>query len=136
MYTPGRLYTPPCVSSSTDAPIVDQSHNALDVSPSSNNLEDESFFENPLDFSSTFSGNTKGEFFILSSTPLFDSSDHEDANEIIDFSNLSCRDLFTPIFDHDDDSIIVYFLKPPVYDDLSNDELETPQTVGHFSASG
>jgi len=83
-------------------------------------------FENPLDFSPAFSRNIEGEFVCFSSTPLFDSSDHEDANEIIDFSDHSCRDLFTPIFDQNDDSITVDFLKPPIYDDLSINEVETP----------
>lgn len=58
------------VSLSMDSPIVDHSQNTLDVIPSSDNKEDKSFFENPLDFYSNFSGNTKGEFFCFSSTPL------------------------------------------------------------------
>ena len=72
---------------------------------------------------------TQSEFVCFSSTPLFDSSDHEDADEIIEFSDRSCRDLFTLVFDHNDDSIAVNFLKPHVYDDLSVDEVETLQTV-------
>jgi len=65
-------------------------------------------------------------FLDLSSSPLFDLSDHEDATEIIDFSDRSCRDPFTLVFDHNDDSITIDFSKPPVYDDLSDDEVETP----------
>ena len=118
-----------CVSPSTNAPIVDHLQNTPDVSPSYDNGEDKLFIENPLDFSSAFSRNTEGEFFRFSSTPLFDSSDLEDTDEIIDFSDHSCHDLFTPIFDHDDDSIVVYFSKPPIYDDLSIDEVEMPQTI-------
>ena len=72
---------------------------------------------------------TKDEFVRFSSTPLFDLLDHEDANEIIDFTDHSCRDLFTLVFDHNDDSIIVDFSKPPIYDDLSVDEVKTPQTI-------
>ena len=122
-----------CVSSSTDAHIVDHSQNTLDVSPSSNNREDKLFIENPTDLSSAFSENTKDEFVCFSSTPLFDSLDHEDADEIIDFSDHGCRDPFTPIFDHDHDSIAVDFSKPPVHDDLSDDEVKTPQTARHIS---
>ena len=61
--------------------------------------------------------------------PSIYSLDHEDANEIIDFSDCSCRNLFAPIFDCDDDSITVDFLEPLVYDDLFVDEVETPQTI-------
>lgn len=74
-----------CVSSSKNAPIVDHLHDTPDVSPSFDNREDELFFENPLVLSSSFSGNIEDEFVRFSSTPLFDSSDHEDADEIIDF---------------------------------------------------
>jgi len=45
------------------------------------------------------------------------------------FLDSSCCDLFTPIFNHDHDSIIVDFSKPPFYDDLSYDEVETPHIV-------
>lgn len=65
----------------------------------------------------------------FSSTHLFDSSDHEDADENIDFSDCGYRDPFSPIFNHDHDSTTVDFSKPPVYDDISNDEVETPKTV-------
>jgi len=83
-----------------------------DVSPSSDNREDKSFLDNPLDLSSAFSENTEDGFVRFLSTPLFDSSDHEDANEIIDFSDCGYRDPFTPIFDHDHDSIAIDFSKP------------------------
>ena len=76
-----------------------------------------------------FFENIEDEFFRFSSTPLFFLSDHEDTDEITNFSDRSCRDLFTPAFDHDDDSIVVDLSKPPVYDDLSIDEVETTQTV-------
>jgi hypothetical protein len=80
-----------------DAPIVDHSQDTPDVSPSFDNGEDKLFIENPLDFHLPFSGNTEGEHSCFSSTPLFDSSNHEDADEIIDFSDLGCRDPFTSI---------------------------------------
>lgn len=117
-----------CVSLSMDVTIVDHSQNTPDVNPSDNG-EDKLFIENPLEFLFAFPRNTDGEFFYFSSTPLFDSSDHEDTDEIIDFVDHSCHDLFTPVFDHNDDSIVVDFSKPLVYDDLSVTELETPQTV-------
>lgn len=118
-----------CVSPFTDAPIVDHLQNTIDVSPSSDNVEDKVFTKNPLDFSSTFSRSVEGEFVHFSSTPLFDSSDHNDVDEIIDFSDCRCRDLFTPVFDHDDDYKVVDFSKTLVYDDLFFDEVETPQIV-------
>lgn len=75
----------PCVSLSTDAPIVGHSQNSPDVIPSFNNKHDKLFIEDPLDPSSILSRNIEDEFIRFSSTPLFDSSDHEDAEEFIDF---------------------------------------------------
>ncbi len=60
---------------------------------------------------------------------MFDLSDHEDADEIIDFPDRGCRDPFTPILNHAHVSIAVDFSKPPLYYDLSNDEVETSQIV-------
>lgn len=113
-----------CVALSTNGP--NHSQNTHGVSASYDNEEDKLFTEIPLHFSSTFSRNAEDEFFCFSSTPLFDSSDHEDTDEIIDFVDRSCHDLFTLVFDNDDDSIIVDFSKPHVYDDLSVDKVETP----------
>jgi len=118
-----------CVSSSTYAPIFYHSQDSPDVCPSFDNREDKLFIENPLDLLSVFSINTKDEFVRFPSTPLFDLSDHEDANGIIDFFYHGGRDPFIPIFDHDHVSIIVDLLKPLVYDDLSDDEVETPKAV-------
>lgn len=81
-----------CVSSSTDAPIVDHSQDSPDASQSFDNGEDKLFIEDPLDPSSVFSRNTEDEFVHFSSTSLFDSSDHEDAEEFIDFSNRGGHD--------------------------------------------
>jgi len=78
---------------------------------------------------SAFSRKVEGEHSYFSSTPLFDSSNHEDVDGLIDFSDHSYRDLFTPVFDHNVDSIIVDISKPPVYDDISFDEVETLQAV-------
>lgn len=89
-------------------------------------MEDKLFIENPLDLPSTFSRNIQDEFVYFSSTPLFDLLDHEDVNEIIDFSDRGYSDPFAPILNYDDDSIKVDFSKLSFYDDLSNDEVETP----------
>ena len=83
---------------------------------------------NPLDLSSVIFGNSEGENFCFSSTPLYDSSDHEDAN-VHEFSNRGCRDLFTHSFDHDSDLPTVDFSKPLVSDDPYFDEVETPQSI-------
>jgi len=117
-----------CVSSSTNAPIFYHSPNTLDVIPSFDNGEDKLFIENSLDLSFAFSGNAEGRFVHISSTPLFDSSDHE-AHEINAFSYRGGCDPFTPILDHDHDPMTVDFSKPPVYHDLSVDEVETPKIV-------
>jgi len=53
-----------CVSSSTNAPIVDHSQDSSDVSPSFDNGEDTLLIENALDPSSIFSGNAKDEFHL------------------------------------------------------------------------
>jgi len=115
-----------CVSSSTDAPIIDHSQDSPDVSPSFDNGEDKLFVEDPLDPSSVFSGNTEDEFVHFSSTPLFDSFDHEDVEEFIDFSDHGSCDRFASNFDHGHESITIYLSKPSMYDDLLDDEVETP----------
>ena len=117
----------PYVNPSMDASTFDHSQNTPNVNPSFDSGEKKSFIENPLDFPSIFFGNAKGEHSCFSSTPLFDLSNDEDVDELIDFSYQSFHDLFTPIFDHDVDSIVVDFSKPRVYDDLSIDEVKTPQ---------
>ena len=43
-----------CVSSSTDAPIIDHLQDKADVNPSFDNVEDKLFIENPLDVSLPF----------------------------------------------------------------------------------
>jgi len=97
----------PCVNPSTDASTSDHLQNTPDVSPSFNNRQDKFFIENLLDFSSTFFRNAEGEHPCFSSTPLYDSLDHEDVDELIEFFYRSCHDLFTPVFNHDVDSVIV-----------------------------
>ena len=119
----------PCVNPSTDVSTTDHLHNTLDVGPSFDTGEEKLFIENPLHFSSAFFGNTEGEHSFFSYTVLFDLVDREDAIEIIDFSDRSCRDPFTPVFEHDDDYIAIDLFKPPLYDDLFVNEVETPQTI-------
>jgi len=75
-----------CVSSSTDTPIVYHSQDTPDASPSCDNGEDKLVIEIPLDLSFAFSRNIEDGFVRFSSTPLFHLSNHEDVNEIINFS--------------------------------------------------
>ena len=134
LFFPGLFGEPsihdfPCVSLSMNAPIVDHSQDSPDVSPSFNNGEDKLFIENPLDPSSICSRKTEDEFVLFSSTHLFDSFDHEDAEEFIEFSDRGSHDPFASIFYHDHESIVVDLSKPLIYDDLHNDEVEIPKTV-------
>lgn len=112
-----------------DALIVDHSQDSPNVSPSFDNEEDKLLIENPLDSSSVFFKNTENEFVRFSSTPLFNSSDHKDAEELIDFSNHGIRDPFYSILDHNHEYIAVDLEKPPLYDDLLDHEVETPKTT-------
>ena len=47
---------------------------------------------------------------------------------ILNYFDLGYRDLFTLSSNHDVDSIIVNLCKPLVYEDLSVNEIETPET--------
>jgi len=118
-----------CVSSSMYAPIVGHSHDSPDVSPPFDNGGDKLLIEYLLDPSSIFSINTMDDFVHFSSTPLFDVFDHEDATNSLIFLIHGSRDPFNFIFYHDHESIAVDLSKPLVYDDLCNDEVETPKTV-------
>jgi len=119
----------PCVNPSMDACTSDHSQNTADVSPLVDSGEDKSFIENSIDFSSSFSGNVEGEHSFFSSTPLYDSSNHEDRDKHPKFPDHGCHDLYTSSFVHDVDSLIVNMSKPPVYDYLSIDEVETSQAI-------
>jgi len=101
----------------------------MDVNPSSENGEDQSFFEHPLDFLSIFLGNVEDEHSFFPSTPLCDSSNHEDVDQHPEFYDLGFHDLFTSSFDHDVDSLVVNPSMPLVYNDPSVKEVETPHTV-------
>ena len=116
-----------CVS--MDTPIFYHSQDSPDVSPSFNNEDDKLLIENPLDPSFFFSRNIEDEFVRFSSTPLCDSSNHEDADQHPDFSDIGCCDLFTSSSNHDVDPLIVNLSKPLVYEDPSINEVETPQNI-------
>jgi len=117
------------VSPCTDAPIVDHSQNTLDVGPSFDSGEEKSFIQHPHDSSFAFSRNAEGEHYCFSSTPLCDSSNHEDVEKHPEFSDLGCHDLSTFSSNEDVDLIIVNMSKILVYDDLFVDKVKTPQTI-------
>lgn len=75
----------PCVNPYPDASTSDHLQNTPDVIPSFNIGEEKSFIDNPLEISSNFSRNAEGEHYYFSSSPLYDSSYHEDVNELIQF---------------------------------------------------
>jgi len=85
----------PCVSPSMDASTSNLLQNIPNVSTSFDNREDKFFIENPLDFSSAFSRNIDGEHSCFSSTPLYDSSNHEDADKHLEFYDRGCHDICT-----------------------------------------
>jgi len=122
----------PCDSPTTDFPYAnpfpdvstsDHSHDTLDVSISLHFREDTSSSKNLPNLSSIFPKNIEGEHRCFPSTPLSDSSNHDDVDEHLKFSNLGCCDLFTSSFDHDVDPIIVNMSKTLVYDDISFNEV-------------
>jgi len=65
--------------------------------------EDTSSSENLSNLSSIFPENTKGENIFFPSTPLPNSSNHEDAKKHPEFSNLFCHDLSTSSSNYDVD---------------------------------
>ena len=119
----------PCENSSPNVSISDHSQDTLDVSVSLHCREDMSSSKNLSHLSFGISENTKGEHPCFSFTPLCDSSNHEDTDEHFEFSDHGCRDLCTSSFDHDVDSLVVNLPKPLVSDNLSIDEVKTPQVV-------
>lgn len=116
----------PCENSSMDVSTSDHSQHTPDVSLSLHYEEDIPFSENPFNLSSIIFENAKGEHYCVSSTPLHDSSDHEDANEPLKFSDHVFHDLFNRSFDHDADSFVDDISKTLVFDDPSIDEVKTP----------
>lgn len=67
---------------------------------------------NPLNLSSFISRNLECGNFCFSSTPLYDSSDHEDDDVNFKFSSHGCGDIFSYSFDHDSDPLDVDLSKP------------------------
>lgn len=118
-----------CENPSLDVSNSDHSQNAQDVSLSFDCGENRYFFMNPPNLSSFISINWEGEIFSFSSTPIYDSSDHEDVDVHIKFSDHGCCDLFIHSFDHNSDSLAIDLSKPPIFHDLSSDEVETPQDI-------
>lgn len=68
-----------------------------------------------------------GWIYFFSSTPLYNSSDHEDFVDHLECSDHGCCDIFTHSFGHDYDSPIADLSKPLAFEDISSDEVETPQ---------
>lgn len=79
--------------------------------------------------------NIEGEHLFFQSTPLPNSSNHEDVDKHTDFSDLGYHYLFTSSYDHDVYSTIVNLSETLVYDDLSVNEVENPILLRHFSLS-
>lgn len=91
--------------------------------------EDKYFFPNPPNLASFLSGNSEDEKLCFSSTPSCDSSDREDVDVHIEFSNHGCRGLFINSFDHDVDSLTVNISKLLVFEDIYSYKVETPQAI-------
>lgn len=125
----------PCENPFPDVSTSDHSQGTSDASLSLQCREETSSLENMFNLSFIFLENIEGEPICFSYTPLPDSSNHEDADKHLKFSDLVCRDLFTSSSDHDVDSTIVNLSKTLVYDDLSVNEVETSRLSRHFSSS-
>jgi len=119
----------PCEYSSPNVSTSYHSPNTSDVSISLHCREDTYFYANPLNLSFFVPKNEEGGHSCFSSTPLYDSSDHEDVDEHLEFFYHGCHDLFISSFDHDVDSHTIDPSKPQVFDDLPTNEVETPQVV-------
>lgn len=122
-------YVPSFENSSLDVSTSNHSQNTWDVSLSFDCREYKSFFPNSPNLSSFISGNIEGENSCFSLPPLYDSSNHEDAIVHLKFSDHGCLNIFTHSSDHDSNSPTVDLSKPPVFDDPSSDEVETPQVI-------
>ena len=97
----------PCENSPRGISTSDHLQNTPDVSLSLHFGEDTSLFGNPFNISFIIFGKEEGEHSCFSSTPLYDSSDNEDVDEHIEFSDRGSLDPFTPLYDHDVDSFVV-----------------------------
>lgn len=119
----------PCENSFLGASTSNHSQDTLDVSLSLQCREDTSSSEHSSILSSIFLENTEGEHLCFSSTPLPDSTNHDNVNEHLEFFDLGCHDLFTSSSDQNVDSTVVNLSKTLVCDDLSVHEVEIPQIV-------
>jgi len=119
----------PCENSFPDVSTFDHSQDTPDVSLSLHCEENTSSSEIVSHLSFIIYENAEGELPCFSSTPLHDSSNHEDADEHPEFSDRGCHDLCTSSFYHDVDSLVVNLYKPLVSNDLPIDGVETPQDV-------
>lgn len=118
-----------CENPSPTVFTSNHSQNTPDVTTSLHYGEDTYLFPNSPNLSSFIYGNSESEHSCFQSTPIYDSLDHEDADENIKFSNHGFHDLFTHSSYHDADSFSIDLSKPLVFDDLPNDEVESPQVV-------
>lgn len=96
--------------------------------------EDKYVFPNLSNISSYISKNIEGEISRFPSSPLYDSSYHEDASVCnIELSNHECHANFIDSFDFDSHFSTVNVSKPLVIDDPSSGELEFPQVLDALS---
>ena len=91
---------------------------------------DKFVFPDPPNLSYYLYRNIKSEIFHFPSSPLYDSLDHEDVVfHHLEFSDRGCRGIFIHSFEQNSDLSTVDLSKPPIFDDPSSDELETPQAI-------
>jgi len=70
IFCSSNIFVPSCENPSPDVYTSDHSQNAQDVTLSFDCGEDKYFFPNPLDLSYFLSGDSGGDIFCFSSTPL------------------------------------------------------------------
>lgn len=106
------------------------SQNSRNGSFSSKRREVEFSITNLSNSSSFVSWNIEAEICHFSSSPLYDSSNHEDSIiDDLEFSKHGCVYLLTDLAGHNADFSTVDFSKPSISDDLPYDEVELPQAV-------
>lgn len=96
-----------CENTLQDASNFDHLQSTSNVVMSLHRGEDTSLFTNPLNISSIISINVDDKYYCFSSTPLYNSSNHEDVDEHIKFFYHGFHDLFSPSFDHNVDLFVV-----------------------------
>jgi len=118
-----------CENPSPNVFTSDHSQNTPDVILSLYCGEDTSFFLNPPNLTYFIFENPEGDNSYFLSTPLYDLPDHENADEYLDIYDHGWRDICTYSFNHDVNSHVVNISRPSVFDDLPDDEVETPQAI-------